>query len=183
MSKKPQSISINLLPYNDNGEKIKKVSLLFGLAFLVMLGAMSGAYYLQYQQLAALQTEQQQLQTTLAGFTGIPVDATAATKVKQQLQVLSAEVNDIKANRRSATPVLEEIQKNLPDQVAMVSLEVKDRGIVLEGTADSYGYVADFVAALLANSRFQNLKLIKAELDDYQMLNFTLEMEWGEVSR
>lgn len=183
MRKRPQSISINLLPYNQDREKIKQMAIFFGLAFLVMIGAMTGVYYLQHQQLVALQTEQQQLQSTLVGLTGIPVDATEANKVKQQLQGLSTKVNGLKANRRSATPLLEDIQTNIPNQVNIVTLEVKGTGIVLEGQADNYGYVADFVASLLTNSRFKNLKLVKAGLDDNQMLNFTLEMEWGEVSR
>lgn len=179
MKKSVKSISINLLPINQDHEQKQKILKVFAIAFVVLILGLGSHYYFLKSHMHDLQSSHEQLKNQLDMLHGTDPQVAETAQLKKLVSQQQSIVDAIRKGQIQASPLLEEIEANIPKSVTLVSLAGEGDKIILNGTTKDYGSIARFIRNLNSNSRFAQLTLMNAQMDEAGRVDFTLQMNWG----
>ncbi len=180
-------ILINLLPHREAARKRRKETFYATLGVAALLGGLiAGAAYLWYQaQITGqqaknvyLQSEIRKLEAEIKEISTLQTEI-AALRARQQA------VEDLQGDRNLPVHLLNELVRQLPDGVYLVSMKQENQAVTLQGTAQSNERVSELLRNLGNNSPW----LVKPELveitagtlslsprDQRRVANFTMRI-------
>lgn len=147
-------ILINLLPHREAARKRQKEAFFVSLGLAAMVGGLlAGLGYLWIDgQIAAQQARNSMLQSEIGrldkqikDIAGLQAEITAL-KARQQA------VEDLQADRNLPVHLLNELVRQLPEGVYLMSLRQDNKGIAIQGVAQSNERVSELLRNLANNS-------------------------------
>lgn len=165
-------ILINLLPHREAARKRQKEAFFVSLGVAAALGGvLAGLGYLwidsqivsQQARNSLLQAEIGRLDKQIKDIAGLQSEITAL-KARQQA------VEDLQADRNLPVHLLNELVRQLPEGVYLVSLRQDNKGIAIQGVAQSNERVSELLRNLSNNSPW----LARPELVEIVASNLSL---------
>jgi type IV pilus assembly protein PilN len=180
-------ILINLLPHREAARKRRRDTFYAALGTSALVGGIvAGAIYLWYAaQISNQQNRNQVLQTEIKRLEGQIKDIATLQAEIAALRARQQAVEDLQADRNMPVYLLNELVKQLPDGVYILSLKQDNQTVSLQGVAQSNERVSELLRNLANNSAW----LTKPELveitagtvaltprDQRRVSNFTMKV-------
>jgi type IV pilus assembly protein PilN len=180
-------ILINLLPHREAARKRRRDAFYAALGTSALIGGIiAGAIYLWYAaQISNQQSRNLVLQTEIKRLEGQIKDIASLQAEIAALRARQQAVEDLQADRNMPVYLLNELVKQLPDGVYILSLKQENQTVSLQGVAQSNERVSELLRNLANNSPW----LTKPELveitagtvaltprDQRRVSNFTMKV-------
>ncbi len=149
-------ILINLLPHREAARKRKREVFYATLGVSALIGGViAGAIFLWYQtQISAQQGVNLVLQNEIKRLEGQIKDIANLQSEISALRARQQAVEDLQADRNLPVHLLNEIARQLPDGVYIVSLRQVNQSVVIQGVAQSNERVSELLRNLANNSEW-----------------------------
>jgi len=180
-------ILINLLPHREAARKRRREAFYAALGTSALIGGViAGGIYLWYAaQISSQQSRNLVLQTEIKRLEGQIKDIASLQAEIAALRARQQAVEDLQADRNMPVYLLNELVKQLPDGVYILSLKQENQIVSLTGVAQSNERVSELLRNLANNSPW----LTKPELveitagtvaltprDQRRVANFTMRV-------
>ncbi len=146
----------------------------------VVIALIGFLWWTQSSKISQLQNDIRELESEKAKYRDVIKQLEEAARKEQILKEKIKLIESIKKNRVIAVRVLDELSKNLPEQVWYKSLEYKGSSIKLSGYSFSNELIADLISNLEKNEIFSDVNLIKSskiKRSGYDIYSFSLKMK------
>lgn len=162
-------ILINLLPHRQEKRQRRKVAFYAGLGVAAVVGiAVVGVWYLGLQQLtAAQQARNQFLSVEIARLEAQIKDIASLKAEIESLKARQKAVEDLQANRNVPVHLLNELVKQTPEGVYLITIKQTDRVVSVTGIAQTNERVSE----LLRNTAYRSEWLERPELVEIKVSN------------
>jgi type IV pilus assembly protein PilN len=147
-------ILINLLPHREAARKRRRDAFYAALGMSALIGGViAGAIYLWYAaQISNQQSRNLILQTEIKRLEGQIKDIASLQAEIAALRARQQAVEDLQADRNMPVYLLNELVKQLPDGVYILSLKQENQTVSLQGVAQSNERVSELLRNLANNS-------------------------------
>ncbi len=146
--------------------------------FVVVLGGIGAAWFMQSRGLGELRTELAGVQAERARLQEIADQVTALQDRADLMQRKMQVIVDLKANQTGPVMLLDQISRLMVDGVWLDRLEVDKGSVEINGSAMSENSVADFVTNLEASNYFDGVRLrTLVDGDDAQSFYISLDFQ------
>jgi type IV pilus assembly protein PilN len=147
-------ILINLLPHREAARKRRRDAFYAALGMSALIGGViAGAIYLWYAaQISNQQSRNLILQTEIKRLEGQIKDIASLQAEIAALRARQQAVEDLQADRNLPVYLLNELVKQLPDGVYILSLKQENQTVSLQGVAQSNERVSELLRNLANNS-------------------------------
>lgn len=183
MRKADAQILINLLPGHEKAEENRQILAVFCGVLAVLLVFMAVGYQLQNNKLKQQIYARQELEKKMVKYAGVKKKLAAVKGYEEQVALRQKMLETANKNRGLATPVLIEIEKAVPEQAVLSSIQCDGGKITVTGSADSNETVARLVAYLSASPRVKRVLNLSSGIAENGRYAFSLQCEWGGDTR
>ncbi len=151
------------------------------LGVLGVVGLVIGLlWWSQSSRISKIQGEIRRLESEKSKYRDVIKQLEEAARKEQILKEKIKLIEKIKKTRIIAVKILDELSKNLPEQVWYTSLEYKGNTVKLNGYSFSNELIADLISNLEKTDVFSNVNLIKSskvKKSEYDIYSFSLKMD------
>jgi type IV pilus assembly protein PilN len=165
-------ILINLLPHREAARKRRRETFYAALgAAAVVGGLIAGAVFLWYEsQITSQQAKNKYLQTEITRLEDQIKDISTLQTEIAALRARQQAVEDLQSDRNLPVHLLNELVKQLPDGVYIVSMKQDNQIVALQGVAQSNERISELLRNLAYNSPW----LARPELSEITAATITL---------
>jgi type IV pilus assembly protein PilN len=160
-------IRINLLPHAERPKPPTAVrGGFFAILALICVLAVIGVLWLNLRaQISGLQTEINQIQAELTRYQTIAKEVEKYKADKKSLQDKLASIDRLKAGQMGPVHMLDEVSKNLPQGVWLISMNNTASRLIIQGYSFTNFAIADFMSQLAKSpsGRFSEVDLSYSE--------------------
>ncbi|MBM3224816.1 MAG: hypothetical protein FJZ47_13565 [Candidatus Tectomicrobia bacterium] len=177
-------IRINLLPAREARRRVELRHQL-QLAVVVLFAALGGGawgYMAQQNELAARQQELAGIEEEIKRLEAVIKEVQKFETQKSVMEKKVSAIEDIKLKQRRPARVLDEISRNLPDQMWLTSIKDAGGGLQIVGKSFDNVGIAAFMENLERSPAFGSVELIESKselLQGRQVVTFTVVARLG----
>jgi Tfp pilus assembly protein PilN len=159
---------LNLIPYHIKQKRMVKLALFQGVLVVVLVLAVLGtAAYLPYAKLRKLQTEEANLKLTVEKDRVIRVENERLKTETASLKNFVDKVEMLQASKASVYPVLKNLEKYIPSEIVITSLNYGNGTINVNATCNKeYNYINELLANLQESKEFSSSQVINITRND-----------------
>ncbi len=178
-------IKINLLP-TEKPRSYRAYYEIVGAGILIALSILISTFYVIYLNttIKRKEMEKREKQKTVNELKVIIDQVLQYERDKKILENKLRTIEILQKNQIAPVKLLEEVSKNVPEQIWLSYLKQTRNRIILRGSSLSLTAIGDFITALENSVMFENVKLSKANLRVYQgkeVYNFELNMNYKQI--
>lgn len=173
---------INLLPWRQAYREEKKREFI-GIVIAVIVVALLGAYLWVSSVQSAIENQNarnQLLKTEIAKLDEQVKEISEIKKVRDDLLARIKVITDLEGTRPVIVRYFDEMVRAIPDGVWLTKVERKDKLVTIEGVAESYNRIANFLRNLEASDWYASHNLISVDAapnegEDASVFKMTVE--------
>jgi Tfp pilus assembly protein PilN len=174
-----QQIYINLLKRNTTRDKLLLELLIFSLVSAFLVVGMFYSYFFRLDQLAQEKSINNRLSKELLKYSASKNDLNYINKLGSELTAKKQVIKQIEGQGLPLTSILTTVEKAMPTDVTLISMDIKNNKIQETGYAPDYFQVAQLIAGLKQDTRFTSVDLVSANVDEEAgKIKFIVDMIW-----
>lgn len=164
-------IRINLLPSRPKkrlaitAARLPGLGLVLGLLYLLAAAAVGGYWYVLDGEAGTVRAEIARIEKESARLKTAIAEGERFRKEKEDLERRLTVIESLSRNQTRPIHLLDALADAVPRDVWLTSMEEKDKGLRIAGSAFSATAVADFMANLKQSGKFRDVDLVVSRQD------------------
>lgn len=169
---------LNLIPYSLKEKKQKLNELrLYAAVGILILGILSAGIYLPRMMLVQFKTEEKILLNKTNENKEIIEESKAVKSEIEGYNERTQLIDFFSKNKTLVSGKIVDIEKYIPKDVALSTLNYTEEGIEMTGSTSNYNSAAEFAANLETSKNYKSVKIIRIDGDgQHTPYNFTIKI-------